>query len=82
MSTIFNNWFYLFLIFIFIIFAFLERGIKLVVVAIGDDISSGDIDKIAPPSSGGNTGVIEIDSTNDLDGIIPTLAQTIDDVSG
>jgi hypothetical protein len=54
----------------------------LVVVAIGDDISSGDIDKIAPPSSGGNTGVIEIDSTNDLDGIIPTLAQTIDDVSG
>ena len=51
-------------------------------VAIGDDVSSGDIDKIAPPSSGGDTGVIEIDSTDDLDGIVPTLAQKIDDVSG
>ena len=55
-------------------------GLKLVVVGVSD-VNAGDIDAIAPPSSG-DTGKTTINSTDEIDGLAPILVNLIVDVTG
>lgn len=65
---------------LFYLFLILVTGVKVVVIGIGD-VNSGDLDDIAPPSSG-DTAVTKINSTDDLNGLISILVTLITDVTG
>ena len=64
-----------------LVFIILVTGVKLVVIGVGKDVSNDDLNVIAPPSTG-DTAIVRVNSTDDMDPIIPTLVNVIVDVTG